>query len=637
MKKLLIVLLGVVSLKGIAQTRLYFSSSESAPISPSLKGSWGYTSEMSRYKLNDVKGSSAIATGTQIGPWTSGITAIDRQYTTTRMSAGITFTASTTTYKMQLMVREFNNNDNSDRIALGIYVVSEDGTTIRATLKTLGTGTTGEFINNASYRNKSYSTSSTSIANSYTTAEGDRLVIEIGYTDNAGSTPEASAKWGENATDLPENETQTTNGAGWIQFSNNITFIGEYVPPPPPPPTTTFVCGFECGVSGPHGLLGGTASFNTNSAFTRSGNRSLRLNSSLSEATLKFPTYSSDFVLRTYIYFTALPTIDTTLFSCWASWIDELPNVAIRIPGVFFKAADSKIYASWRYPPDSWTGNEVEGDGIPITTGQWYKLDVKVSLATNPHTIEIKVNDMLTSYAGVANPSAWGMDEYYFGAAGNYDLYLDDVIVSTNLSDYPFSSGNIYPFVPTSDHTHNIAGTGDFRKTPTNTDILNTTTDAYQLIDELPVGSGGDWVNMLGPPNATDYVQFKFGPAPGITLPALAPNAVSVVCAVHQASTGAGNMEIRLNDNGTANTIYTASQVAGTTSLNYVQKYYSVAPTGGPWTVTSGAGNFNNLKIQFGSPSTVDVSPNQYFDGAIIEANFPSSTSPPPRRVRLIQ
>lgn len=213
-------------------TRLYFPASEAAPVSSAFDAGWEYTSEAVSRKLANVKGSSSIAAGTQIGPWTAGQDALDRQYISTRMDAGITFTAGVTTYKGQLMAREYAGTDNVDRYRFIIKVISEDGTVVRSTLNgsITSSNVTGEFVNNATHRNKSIRTS-TILTDTYTTVLGDRLLIEIGYTDLSGTTPEASSKWGENATDLPENETQTTDGAGWFEFSNTITFAGEIASP----------------------------------------------------------------------------------------------------------------------------------------------------------------------------------------------------------------------------------------------------------------------------------------------------------------------------------------------------------------------------------------------------------------------
>ena len=142
------------------------------------------------------------------------------------MNSGITFTLAITTYSMQLMAREFATADNVDRGILGARIVNRAGDTVQATLLVVGPkGVTAEFINNATMRNKTFAQGGTVTA-TYTTVQGDRLVVEIGYQTSTGAstTPQAAAKYGQNATDLPVNETQTTNGAGWIEFSNDITF-----------------------------------------------------------------------------------------------------------------------------------------------------------------------------------------------------------------------------------------------------------------------------------------------------------------------------------------------------------------------------------------------------------------------------
>jgi hypothetical protein len=212
-------------------TRLYFPASDAPAITPGFHADWTYTSEALRRRLAHVKGSSAITAGTQIGAWTPGQKALDRQYISTRMAAGVTFTISPGgSYKCNLMVREYATADNIDRLLVGVRVVSEDGNTVRAVLRVPLSSNPTEFINNATHRNQRCSTTFIGLATGYTTVLGDRLVVEIGYQDNSGTSPEASAKWGENATDLPENDTQTTDGAGWIEFTDNITFAGELSP-----------------------------------------------------------------------------------------------------------------------------------------------------------------------------------------------------------------------------------------------------------------------------------------------------------------------------------------------------------------------------------------------------------------------
>ncbi len=210
-----------------APTRLYFSASTAPSVSPSF-GSWGYTTEAGRYALLSAKvGGESLVTGTRIGPSATGVTQLDRQYVSEPISAGQVFTSGSTFLKAQLQCREYNNGDNT-RSGLSVRIVSNDGATTRATLlatANYGLAGTTEFVNSATLRNAAYANGDTVTA-SYTTVAGDRLVVEIGYTNNAGSTVEGRCRYGApTGTDLPENETTTTaTNVPWVEFSNTITF-----------------------------------------------------------------------------------------------------------------------------------------------------------------------------------------------------------------------------------------------------------------------------------------------------------------------------------------------------------------------------------------------------------------------------
>ena len=224
-----------------AQSRLWFPTTEAPAVSPAFQTGWEDTTEGERRKLRNVKGSDTITVGQTVDiVEDSSNQDLDRQFTSTRMAAGVAFTSGITAVSSQLMVREINNNDDVDKCILGIRIVSDDGLTLRATLLAVANyGVTAEFVNATTMRNKTCADGDT-ITASYTTVAGDRIVVEIGYqTDGEESTPQAAAKWGDNATDLPVNETQTTDGAGWIEFSNAITFLGEPTPTPTRTPTPT--------------------------------------------------------------------------------------------------------------------------------------------------------------------------------------------------------------------------------------------------------------------------------------------------------------------------------------------------------------------------------------------------------------
>jgi hypothetical protein len=204
-------------------TRWYFpaTASNTTGLTPSFDAGWQTNSEAARAELATTKGSSAITAGTQIGPWTAtaGQSALDRQWIGPRLGAQ----TISGTFSLMLMVREFAGTDNVDQIHTGLFVVNSSGTKVH-TLKAKGnSGTTLEFVNNATHR--SHTAANAVALTSYTCAAGDRIVVEIGYANStAGTTPEASAKWGENATDATlGNNATTTDVAGWIEFSANLT------------------------------------------------------------------------------------------------------------------------------------------------------------------------------------------------------------------------------------------------------------------------------------------------------------------------------------------------------------------------------------------------------------------------------
>src|SRR3990167_2958720 len=207
-------------------TRLYFPSTGTAPLTPAIDSVWDAYGEMSRRPMNKDRGTSASAVGTQVSWTAASAAALDRQYIGPAMAAGNVFASATLIG--QLMVREYNNGDNTQYLYCGIRICNSTGT-IRTTLVTTATHTTlAEFINNASHRNaRIFDGDAIPSSATYSTANGDRLVVEIGYGDNAGASTEGSGKWGEDGSDLPLNNTQTAYGNPWLQFSNNIVWQAE--------------------------------------------------------------------------------------------------------------------------------------------------------------------------------------------------------------------------------------------------------------------------------------------------------------------------------------------------------------------------------------------------------------------------
>lgn len=396
--------------------------------------------------------------------------------------------------------------------------------------------------------------------------------------------------------------------------------------------TPSFCCGAECGLifangNGGHWIdgTGGTGPPTISTATVRSGDRSLKCSGTQSFATTQSIPALNPFStsagaknsIRVYVNFETLPGADTFIVS---------HNGAVTaVTGVYFTNADSTVWAR---------ANGTSGStGIAVTTGQWYRIDCQFDYSFNGNAgvaVDVQVDGVAcgqgTNNTGGTNGSRPRLGVISAISPSSGTMYFDDIVTSQTAGDYPIGAGYVNHFVPTSDGTHNIAGTGDFQRTLTGTDILNATTDAYLLVDDVPLETGAsvDWVNMVLPPNATDYVECVFGPAPNISTPTVGPRAVEVIAGIHQAGTGLGNMEIRINDNGTTDAMYSATGVTGVTSVAYKRKHYAVAIAGaGPWVIGGGGnGDFTDLRVRFGSPAAVDVNPDQYFDCIMIEAEF---------------
>lgn len=377
--------------------------------------------------------------------------------------------------------------------------------------------------------------------------------------------------------------------------------------------SSVFACGFEEGVAGPHWTLGAAApTFTTSSPI--SGLRSLRC-APVSQSNCNALTVASFgvglLIVRFRLRFTTLPSV---------SGFNILHLGSNTGTGVFLGASNTITSSA--------NGSTGSG-GIVVVSGVVYAIDVKIDKRTNPWTADVQVNGVPCSQAtsGVAGSTSAEQiligTQQGFGTAITADILFDDVLISTTEADYPIGPGFVDPFVPTADGTHNIAGVGDFERGNTAVDILNATTTAFQLIDDVPMPSGtvdeADNIRAVAPPNATDYPECVFGPAAGISVPTVAPRGVEVMLAHHQIATTVGQMVVELNDNGTINTIFDTGAAAGVTTYRYARKHYAAGPAGA-WVIGGGGnGDFTDLRVRFRAPDAV---PDQCLDAVMIEAEF---------------
>jgi hypothetical protein len=286
--------------------------------------------------------------------------------------------------------------------------------------------------------------------------------------------------------------------------------------------------------------------------------------------------------------------------------------------GAYYNSSDGKIYAG-----TSPIG--LGATGVSVTTGQWYRLDVKINKTANPWLCDVQVNDTACGQASEA-VGATDVTAFVIGTivVATYSSNYDDICASVTAGDYPIGPGYVNHFVPTADGTHNVAGADDFERGNTGTDITNATTTAYQLVDDVPLPSAAsatDNIQATAPPNATDYVECLFGPAPGISTPTTGPRCVDVVLGHHQAATQSGNIRVAVNDNGTINDVLNLT-AAGVTTIRYARKAYADPPSAASvWNANNDGsdGDFRDLRFRFYSS---DAAPDQRLDAIMIEAEF---------------
>lgn len=381
--------------------------------------------------------------------------------------------------------------------------------------------------------------------------------------------------------------------------------------------TPAFCCGLECGQLGSVGQHWSTANGGSiDTGTVRSGSRSFKFtwtsNAGQSTCVLAAATIT---VARFYIRFSTLPSANT--------FVAYVGNTATDRIGVAFKQSDSKLYCG------SGTTIAFGATGVAVTTGVWYRIDVKLDQTSGAKACDAQVDGSALGQKTNTGTTAATVFTIGTPATITATYFYDDFIISNTSGDYPIGPGYVNHFIPASDGTHSTGTAGNFISGTAGANITDSTTDSHLLVDEVPLDgttpTANDFIAIHNDTGATsNYVEHVFGPASGISTPSTAPRAVEVIAAHHQAGTGTGDCIFKLNDNGTEDAYLTRSAVAGVTTIKYARKHYATAPTGGAWIVTSGAGNFNNLRHRFGYSN--DANPDQYFDCVMVEAEFAEVT-----------
>jgi hypothetical protein len=222
MKTLILILIfGIMALPTFGATRFYLPSTGTAVISPAYAAGWVDTSAADNIRCVTQRTNTTM-NDEQTGNINTQILVLNRQY----VSDPIAAQNITGTVKGQLLGME--SAANQDMVsAIGVRVVSNDGSTVRGTLLSITYPVLAGNEYGTSHANR-YTPVSTAVS-SVTAQNGDRIVIEIGcYRYAAGNPPgRCTQRFGDDgATDLPEDQTTTTDTYNpWVEFSADFRFL----------------------------------------------------------------------------------------------------------------------------------------------------------------------------------------------------------------------------------------------------------------------------------------------------------------------------------------------------------------------------------------------------------------------------
>lgn len=204
-------------------TRYYFPSTGAAAVSPPYWVAWDKDSEADRLKMVTTKISSAFSTkACSENSADFDYDVLNRMYVSDPIGVH-DFTGCT--YKIQVRCVEDDAKANFVLMIIALRVTSNDGQTLRFALEAIDSGAT-EFDDDVLVNRAMGDSCGAGISQN-----GDRIVFELGIRAVNTKTTlfTATMDFGDNSgTDLPENETETTQYNPWIEFSHNIA---AYVPP----------------------------------------------------------------------------------------------------------------------------------------------------------------------------------------------------------------------------------------------------------------------------------------------------------------------------------------------------------------------------------------------------------------------
>lgn len=394
------------------------------------------------------------------------------------------------------------------------------------------------------------------------------------------------------------------------------------------PANAKFLCGAECGIATTGTLSAGTehwASIINTATVVTSGptpmrsTRCFRFNPSAVGIQLNhtFATAiaaPATVVARFYVYFATLPSGDTNIFQ---------PSPASgSAAGVVFVASDSTLRAR------AAGGNAASG--AAVTTGVWYRVDVKIVYDTTD-TCDISVDGVAQTQRSGAGSSRTCVNVIIGNvSAVTADFYMDDIVVSGTSGDFPIGAGTVAGLYPSADRTNSAANptdgnkghlysaTSDFGKGASGGSAVgaqNAESTSWQsLANPLSTTIGSNWIaDLVG--TSAEHMMWELADLPS---DALTINGVFLVATCHAASATTCQHRMVLGD-GSGAVSYPFALDLSETTITVPTIILTTDNIGNAWTVSG----VNACTIGFGD--STDVNPDPYLDGVCLEVDYVAS------------
>ena len=353
-------------------------------------------------------------------------------------------------------------------------------------------------------------------------------------------------------------------------------------------PTVTWMSGFEAGAISTAGgglmaatSITGSSTVTADTTVARSGNYAMKItkaSSSTAYVTTPNVTGAGVVVLRMSVRFNSLPGSDGEL----ARFLTAAGN------GFYMRVSTAGVIST------DFNGAGTGASSSSISAGRWYRIDARITVNTNPRTVDWRVNGVAQSQAfsnETASTVNGGVD---LGPATTTAVYIgwwDDVAISTTSADYPLPDGHIESVVPEGITSVKDA-VGSKVQDDTSTNVTVATPGAASRLTDQPMTSITSFIKHIGTDPAS-YAQASLAD----TNRTGCIGAVRATVAYHASTATGGVGATYVYDGATQRTVQASGSITNT-AIAY--KAAMISPATGTWDATK----LNGLVGRVGYSST---------------------------------